>query len=88
MCLNSIHQNQLALELTNIEILRDSMINIPETISDTIKNKYFWKNIRSLLTILDILVASIATFESDSPQLAFFYHWYQQQLISNGIIIF
>ena len=88
MCLNSVHQNQLALELANIKILQDSTVNISEAISNMIKNKEFWKNIRLLLTVLDILVAGIATFESDIPRLALFYHWYHLQLVSNGIIFF
>ncbi|CAG8850611.1 42934_t:CDS:2, partial [Gigaspora margarita] len=51
-CLNSLFQNQLALQLTITELAHDNHTTIPEAISDFIKNK---------------LVTGIATFESDIP---------------------
>ncbi|CAG8841908.1 23871_t:CDS:2, partial [Gigaspora margarita] len=53
-CLNSLIQNQLALQLTITELAYN--------------NK---------------LVTGIATFESDTPQLALFYQWYHEQLEFN-----
>ncbi|CAG8772660.1 46533_t:CDS:2, partial [Gigaspora margarita] len=72
--------NQLALKLTITELAHDNHIVLPNAICDTINNENFWEDVESLLTILDKLVAGIATFESDTPKLALFYNWYHDQL--------
>ncbi|CAG8691933.1 13564_t:CDS:2, partial [Gigaspora margarita] len=60
-CLNSLIQNQLALQLTITKLAYDSYTTIPEAINDIIKCENFWENIKSLLTILDKLVTGIST---------------------------
>ncbi|CAG8830347.1 40755_t:CDS:2, partial [Gigaspora margarita] len=75
-CFNSLVQNQLALKLTITELAHDNHTVVPNTI----------REIESLLTVLDKLVAGIAIFESDIPKLALFYNWYHEQLESDDLI--
>jgi hypothetical protein len=82
--LNSLASNQLALDLARVELIRRSDTNIPDTICDTIKSEDFWRDVDSLLVVLDQLVARITKFESDTPRLALFYEWYHKQLESNS----
>lgn len=83
-CLNSVLQNQLALKLTITEITHNNHEKLPDLINNTVMDEAFWKEIESLLLILDKLVAGISLFESDTPHLALFYLWYYEQLESDG----
>lgn len=84
MCLNSILQNQLALKVAVMEIEYSDHKMLPKLIKNIINDEIFWKNVEILLSILDRLVFGISLFESDTPRLALFYHWYHEQLESNG----
>ncbi len=71
--------------MANREIIRTRNIDILEEVSDTIESEDFWRDIQSLLCVVDKLVAGITIFESDTPRLAQFYQWYHEQLKSKGM---
>ncbi|CAH1768025.1 5231_t:CDS:2, partial [Entrophospora sp. SA101] len=76
MCLESLIQNRLALELTVTELSR----NINVDVKSSIQSGEFWDNIISIHGILNKVFIGIKLFESDEPKLGLFYEWYQNLL--------
>ena len=83
ICLKSLQVNQLAIELTIIELSRNRKIKIDDDIKNTVLDDEFWQNIDDLLEILNQFVIGISIFESDTPSLSKVLDWYYQ-LESSG----
>lgn len=84
MCLESLIQNRLALELTVTELSR----NINVDVKSSIQSGEFWDNIISIHGILNKVFIGIKLFESDEPKLGLFYEWYQNLLNAQSNNIF
>ncbi|CAG8856979.1 22359_t:CDS:1, partial [Gigaspora margarita] len=56
-CFNSLVRNQLALKLAITELAYDNHTALPYAVSEAINCENFWKDIESLLIVLDKLVA-------------------------------
>ncbi|CAG8822710.1 10786_t:CDS:2, partial [Cetraspora pellucida] len=55
-CLNSVIQNKLALKFAVLEMVHNNSEKVPELIKKIINDEFFWKEVKSLLAILDRLV--------------------------------
>src|SRR5262249_4930134 len=80
--------NQLAIELTIIELSCNQTVRIDDDIKNIVTNEEFWEDVDNLLKVLNELVIGISIFESDTPSLSKVLEWYYDLLESSGKILF
>ncbi|KAF0388270.1 zinc finger bed domain-containing protein 1-like [Gigaspora margarita] len=75
ICMESVKVNHVAISLTITELVANKE-NIEKIVEKTVYSKTYWNNLSKLIDILKELIIGISIFESDTPQLSYFYEWY------------
>ncbi|CAG8850222.1 293_t:CDS:1, partial [Racocetra persica] len=75
ICMESVKVNHIAISLTIAKLIANQD-NINKIIEKIVNNKIYWNNLSKLIEILKELIIGISIFESDNPQLSYFYEWY------------